>query len=458
MLLLSTSTRSTINNSFENISHRRLSFISDFALTFDLWCEIASIIRFTYKFAFEILRLLKFVDSISELSKTLNALKNQCREQLSLLSLKINRIRIKRNQQSTMIKDRKRKQRFRKEIRKMFYFDLIALFSTMHASSSFLKKQYYDMTLIVNALSKLFHSNNWRSSIRSTFEEFAFYSNASSIFSFDILWFKCLVKCENVEHDINSRHMNRVIFMRKNQRCDSLFFDRKVLKIQEVIKRIELSNSQRKLLRVSSRASELFIFQNQCYEIYESETMLRMMHVILNWRYNENRSKIYESKKKRFDFFIRQMYNKVKDKWISLNLFASLRVDLELLTYEREYLIMTFVYRRNNMTKLATSKFTKCYSMSLMIFIDDFDLFRNAYRFLMSIYVILASMTLTKRNRRANVFSITLESHELELSNVINAISLSLTQLDREIFTQIEDDETILLCVYILTFINDLSQ
>lgn len=186
--------------------------------------------------------------------------------------------------------------------------------------------------------------------------------------------------------------------------------------------------------------------------------MLRMMHVILNWRYNKNRLEIYESKKKRFDFFIRQIYNKVKDKWVSLNLFASLCVDLELSTYECEYLIMTFVYRRNNMTKLATSRLTKCYSMSLIIFINDFDLFRNVYRFLMSIYVILASMTLTKRNRKANVFFITLKSHESKLSNVINAINLFFAQLNREIFTQIEDDETILLCVYILTFINNLSQ
>ena len=69
----------------------------------------------------------------------------------------------------------------------MLYFDSITLFFTMHISLSFLKKQYYNITLIVDALLELFYSNNWKSSIKSTFEEFAFYFDASSIFSFDIL-------------------------------------------------------------------------------------------------------------------------------------------------------------------------------------------------------------------------------------------------------------------------------
>jgi len=130
------------------------------------------------------------------------------------------------------------------------------------------------------------------------------------------------------------------------------------------------------------------------------------------------------------------MYNKVKGKWVSLSLFASLRVDLKLSTYECEYLIIAFVYKRNNMTKTTINlEFIKCYLMSLMIFIDNFDLFRNAYWFLINIYAILVSMTLIEWNRRANVFLITLGSYELELFDVIIAINFSLAQLDWGIFT-----------------------
>ncbi len=98
--------------------------------------------------------------------------------------------------------------------------------------------------------------------------------------------------------------------------------------------------------------------------------------------------------------------------------------------------------------------------MSLIIFIDSFDLFCNTYRFLIDIYAILASITLIERNRRANVFFITLELHGSELFDIIIAISLSFAQLDRGIFTQIKNgkDLTIFLCVYILTFIDNLLQ
>lgn len=87
---------------------------------------------------------------------------------------------------------------------------------------------------------------------------------------------------------------------------------------------------------------------------------------------------------------------------------------------------MIFIYKRNNMMKFAISRLTKCYLMFFMIFINDFNLFRNVYRFLINIYAILISMTLTKRNRKANIFFIILELHKLELSNVINAINFSL--------------------------------
>ena len=86
---------------------------------------------------------------------------------------------------------------------------------------------------------------------------------------------------------------------------------------------------------------------------------------------------------------------------------------------------MTFIYERNNIIEII-NQFFKCYLMPLTIFVNEFDLYRNAYRFLMNVYVTLISMNVKKKNRRANVFLITLKLYDLKFSHVVDALSLLL--------------------------------
>ena len=95
--------------------------------------------------------------------------------------------------------------------------------------------------------------------------------------------------------------------------------------------------------------------------------------------------------------------------------------------------------------------------MSLIIFINEFNLYRNAYRFLMNVYVISTSMNVKKRNRKTNVFFIILKFYDSEFLHVVDALSSSLIAFNEKIFIIIENFR-ILLCVFTLAFIKNLSQ
>lgn len=98
----------------------------------------------------------------------------------------------------------------------------------------------------------------------------------------------------------------------------------------------------------------------------------------------------------------------------------------------------------------------ECISVSLLTFIDDFDLYSNMYRTLMSVYLIIAVFTFRERARRFNVLSLTLDSHESNFSDVVDAFS-SMKNLDSDISISI-NDKKIFLCVFILAYLDDMSQ
>lgn len=71
----------------------------------------------------------------------------------------------------------------------------------------------------------------------------------------------------------------------------------------------------------------------------------------------------------------------------------SLRTKLKLKTYIKIYFTSNFVPQY------------KCLSIFLLIFIDKYDLYRNNYRFLINVYLIIATFIFKERTRRFNVFS-----------------------------------------------------
>lgn len=111
-----------------------------------------------------------------------------------------------------------------------------------------------------------------------------------------------------------------------------------------------------------------------------------------------------------------------KKRWLQSLAFSVLhQEELEIKKYDCEYFRSHFNAQKDN----------RCLSLSYLLFLNDFDLYRNFYRSLMSAYLILASFDFHERIQHINVFLITLELHESNLNEVLNILS-SLSILNKK--------------------------
>lgn len=93
--------------------------------------------------------------------------------------------------------------------------------------------------------------------------------------------------------------------------------------------------------------------------------------------------------------------------------------------------------------------------LPLITFIDTFGLYRNSYRSLIGIYFIIVVMNSRERNRRANIFPLTLSLYSSNFADVIDTIRL-LVSLDRGIEVLILGQGLVLLVAFILAFLSNM--
>lgn len=142
--------------------------------------------------------------------------------------------------------------------------------------------------------------------------------------------------------------------------------------------------------------------------------------------------------------FIRRVFNPTKYTIRPLNLSSPVRGELEVGEYTRQYLIDTF------------DKSAAVISVPLLTFIDGFGLFRNMYRTLMGVYMIIAAFTFRERARRSNVLPLTLGPHGSNFSDVINALQ-ALYHLDAGQNLNINGQD-VFVCVYTMAYIGNMPQ
>lgn len=94
-------------------------------------------------------------------------------------------------------------------------------------------------------------------------------------------------------------------------------------------------------------------------------------------------------------------------------------------------------------------------SLPLLTFIDAFGLYRNLYRSLIGIYFIIAALSTRKRDRRANVFPLTLGLYRSNFTDVVEAIKL-LVILDRGVEVYIPRAGKVLLVAFTIAFLGDM--
>ena len=89
------------------------------------------------------------------------------------------------------------------------------------------------------------------------------------------------------------------------------------------------------------------------------------------------------------------------------------------------------------------------------MFADGFGLYRNIYRSLMGIYLIIAVFTLKDRARKKNVLLLTLSPYGSKMNDVVDSITPFIQQLDGGIEIEINRVST-LVFTFIFAFVRDM--
>ena len=216
--------RAFVSDTSETLSHQRADLLlSDFVMTFEIWAKTTNLIRVTYSSLLEIFRLLSSLNTLKKLSETLDTLKIRSRAQLFLLSLRFQKIKIEKKQQFNLSTTSREK--LRKNIRNLIFFDFIFLMSRLLFSQTLSSKQHRDMTEIVDKSTKLYYSLSWSFSIRFTFDAFALYLDKSSIFLSDFLNFELS----------NILRLNRLTFVNKDIRNSIAIKSKMMMYVQKII-------------------------------------------------------------------------------------------------------------------------------------------------------------------------------------------------------------------------------
>ena len=92
-----------------------------------------------------------------------------------------------------------------------------------------------------------------------------------------------------------------------------------------------------------------------------------------------------------------------------------------------------------------------------LLFIDEFEIHRNMYRSLKAFYLIFANLSYEKRRKIVNVFTLTLEFHNVALETVVKVFFKNIKQLNRNFALSVNDIE-IEICFFVMKLIDDMSQ
>ena len=377
----------------------------------------------------KIFRMLESYAQFFKLSESYVTLKNHINRQLSLLQMRKKTIFLRSKKMTTATEKRKKSDSTIERIftKNLIFFDFKHVFQMFLSSKEYRKKMHIKMTKFVDVFCELWHFYSWISFVKITSEEFAHYFNSKSIFSSNFVYFLC------ANSDCEKQHMKRVYEVNRDFRFVCLQSEIVIIQIQEMI------------LESAFHFDFFFEFQKLLlisivHEIIESNVLSRIENVTMNYNFENLKINTHSSNIRSDFFMIKRMLK--NSKFRSIYHISSLKIELKIREFTRNHFVQNFRH--------------SCISISLFIFIDDFDLYRNNYRSLMNMYVIVTALIFKKRTRRANVFSLIFEFHESNFSDVIEALKFFIS-LNEDMKLMINEQKTFV-CVFTLTYIDDMSQ
>lgn len=423
------------------IPHRRSTepHPSRFATALGLWCEEAAISRTQYKSLLELLRIPigNIHNELDNLPSCVSTLKKQAKSRLPLLRMRSKMIPLKAEKQSRQ-----------KDQELLIMFDPVSLFTTIMGSDirgamHIGLGEFHDAHL----QDELYKTHAWRSSIRTTSGEFAHYQQGPPILPSDFVSFTCARRCRKGCTPSSFAHIGRVIGVGRDFRSIAPTHTRGqvVVQVQELFYPWELPGER---FQPALLEHEVVLSWNNVFFCRESHIGHRF-GVALDYVFGNDKLANRPEPSFTESLLLRRIidFTDASNATVTpLCLNHPIRGELEIQTFGRTH-----------MESLDSRRGQTIMSLPLLTFIDAFGLYRNSYRSLMGIYFIIAALSARERDRRANVFPLTLGPHGSNFADVVEAIKL-LAMLDRGIEVHIPGAGKVLLVAFTMAFLGDMPQ
>jgi hypothetical protein len=436
----------------EPVPHTRIIDLepSKFKFALGLWCNHVGISRTQYSSLREILRMLEPNAEVSRLPESLTTLKRHTKGQLPLLSLRKKAIPLIPEKLASETATRKAQgHAYALPREDLYFFDPKVMFARFLASD-ITKNMHFGMAeWHDDTPTELWHSFSWASSIRTTSGEYAHYpATGYPIFPSDFVAFRCAdleCSCHDVQINSPDMHIGRVHSVARNYRVDADKPGAVTLAIQEGTRYNHLPPW---FVPVPQMLANELILTLTLYYVLE-EQIQGQVQVMLDYQYDDGKTKIGPLRPAPNQLFVRRVVDDMEKPNPAMRSICHtnpLRAELELKTYGRQH----FVDMDIKYSKLP------CRSVPLLTFIDGFGLYRNSYRSLMGMYLIMASLSFQDRTRRANVLPLTLGPHGSNFSDVVDALQL-MAELDGGVEMMI-NGERVQVMVFTHYYIGDMPQ
>ena len=447
--LMSSSSRESknewANDISKSIEHIRISSqlsLFDFVLAINLWCIETEVSRIQYSALREILRMLELNTQLSDLFNVLATLKKQTKDQLSLLRMRKNNISLNLAKLSAHFKkiQIQHHNSFSSVSREnLYFFEFQHLLRSYLFCSDIRTQLYFEMTQFRDDSCEYWHSRAWASSVRTTSRQYAHSTTIEqSFFSSNFVVFACDIS-ECVCHELESNmHVERIVEVKLNYRDCTSKIESITLKVQ---KAFEYKNDATFFMNSSMLRNEMILINDFCF-ISESTAKHETRDIHMNYVFQNRCSSQEDSSMNKL--IVRRFFDEeFHIRFLCQSHF--LRVELELRKFTREH----FVFNFDNQT-------SSCLSLSLTLFIDEFELYKNSYRSLMRIYLIIAAFFVKKRSRMFNVLPLTLDSHDSNMKDVVTSFQ-SLFQLNSRTWLKVDEQDRFV-CAFALCYLIDMSQ
>jgi hypothetical protein len=315
----------------------------------------------------------------------------------------------------------------------LYFLDPVPLFTAL-LRSNITQKMFLGFGEFRTFPKEPWQSNSWLASIRSTSGQFAHYRNGEAIFPSDFINFEFQQR----------QAIGRVVAVGIDYRNEAPNAEKGKLriKVQRALRWEEIADVYH--AQSFFRPNELLLTAEYYFRA-ESDIEQLQQCVHLDYLYKDDRIKSdLPQQYQNYELFVRNTIDS-NGSLLPLCRTAPIRAELELQTYGRSFFT----------TRFGISKGNNCISLPLMIFIDGFGLYRNAYRSIMGIYLLFASFSTHERIRRSNCFPITLGPHGSNFDEVVECLQC-LAKFDKG--QVLELPQPTLVCAFPVCFLGDMPQ